>query len=148
MKSLLLLKRNLGLCLVFSGIFGSISASSLPELPPPPCQSVTRQVFNAKSTNADPWDDIGVVMNLLNIGNASWLFEPGATFQENADGTGSLTGVIYQFGYANRRLQVNINFSGRNWSGPFFNQTGVSTTGWYLYPTWSGSMTGLGDLAG
>ncbi len=148
MKNFFKHKLSLSLLLAVMGVFDFLTAGNLPELPPPPCQSVTRQVSNAKSTNADPWDDIGVVMNLLTVGSASWLFEPGAVFQENANGTATLTGVIYQFGYPNRRLQVNINMSGRNWTGPFFNQTGVPTTGWYLYPTWSGTMTGLGDLAG
>jgi hypothetical protein len=148
MKSFFKHKMSLCMLLVMILIADYVSANNIPDPPPPPCSAITRQVSNAKSNNSDPWDDIGVVMNLLNTGNASWLFEAGAVFQENANGTGSLTGVIHQFGYTNRRLQVNIQFSDRSWTGPFFNQTGVPTTGWYVYNTWTGTMTGLSDLAG
>ncbi len=120
-----------------------------------PCQPITRSVTNAKSTNSNVFDDIGVVMtNFLNDqSQAGWLFENGATFTENGDGTATLKGSIKQFGdyAAPRRFKVNVILRGQTFRTPEgspYNKTDVSTNSWYYYPTFEGELTGLDALEG
>ena len=111
--------------------------------------------MNAKSTNTNIYDDIAVAMtDLLNDGSqTAWLLEAGATFTENTDGTAHLQGTVKQFGdyTTTRRMALDLTLSGKSYSpdasGPY-NQTGVSTDGWYYYTSLSGSFTGLDALAG
>jgi hypothetical protein len=116
---------------------------------------MSRQASNAKSTNNNIWDDVAFVATKLLSDNSetSWVLEPGATFAENGDGTARLTGVFKQFGdfIPARRLQVNLLFSGQTFTPPAnapYNETGVSTAGWYYYTSVSGDMTGLDTIAG
>ncbi len=119
------------------------------------CPDTTRSLTNAKSTNANKWDDIGAVMSNLLTGpsDASWLFEAGATFQENGDGTAKVTGTLKLFGDATpaRRFDVVLNLTGRTYTTPAggaYNNTGVPTTSWYYYPNFTGMLTGKDALAG
>ena len=127
-------------------------------------QCVTRNVTNCKSNT--PNDAIGVAMvGQLNNNmsccfftdgsNGSFLFEPGATFSECADGTATLTGIIYQFGNTARRFSVRVNYVQRSCTlAPGANQEtnnlppGASTSGWYYYTLASGTLTGLDQCAG
>ena len=127
-------------------------------------QCVTRNVTNCKTNT--PNDAIGVAMvGQLNNNfsccfftdgsNGSFLFEPGATFSECANGTATLTGVIYQFGNTARRFIVNVQFTSRSCTlAPGANQEtnnlppGTPTTGWYYYVLTSGTLTGLDQTAG
>ncbi|NJN33807.1 MAG: HYR domain-containing protein, partial [Saprospiraceae bacterium] len=120
-----------------------------------PCKPITRNVTNAKSTNLNVFDDIGVVMtNFLNDqSQAGWLFEQGTTFTENGDGTATLKGSIKQFGdyAAPRRFKVNVILRGQTFRTPEgspYNKTDVSTDTWYYYPTFEGELTGLDALEG
>ena len=121
-----------------------------------PCTSpVIREATNAKSTNSNVYDDITIAMtNLLGVGTeAAWVMEPGGTFTENPDGTARFQGTVKQFGdnVPPRRMAMDIMLGGKSYSpdvsGPY-NQTGVSTAGWYYYYTLSGSLTGLDALDG
>jgi Ricin-type beta-trefoil lectin domain-like/HYR domain/Secretion system C-terminal sorting domain/Lectin C-type domain len=116
---------------------------------------VSRVASNAKSTNTNIYDDIAFVMtNLLGRGTeASWVLETGGTFVENSDKTATFKGVIKQFGdYPTpHRFQVNLTFSGQTFTAPTgspYNNTGVSSAAWYYYTGLSGTLTGLGGLAG
>ena len=119
------------------------------------CPDVTRTLTNAKSTNANKWDDIGAVMSNLLTGpsDASWLFETGAIFQENGDGTAKISGTLKLFGDATpaRRFDVVLNLTGRTYvtpAGGAYNNTGVPITTWYYYPNFTGTLTGKDALAG
>ena len=120
------------------------------------CPSVTRVVTNAKSTNSNQWDDIAAVMgNLLDQSgkDASWIFEPGASFQENGDGTATLTGTVSVFGdiAPKRSFDVVVNFTGRSFTAPAggaYNNTGVPTSNWSYYSNFTGTLTGKDRLAG
>ena len=119
------------------------------------CPNTTRILTNAKSTNANPWDDIGAVMSNLLTGpaDASWLFETGAKFQENGDGTAQIIGTLKLFGDAipARRFDVVLNLTGRTYvtpAGSVYNKTGVPTNTWYYYPNFTGTFTGKDALAG
>ncbi len=137
--------------LLFAFIFLTFSDTIMAQT----CPNVTRTVTNAKSTNSNQWDDIGMIMSNLLSGpaEASWLFETGATFQENGDGTAKLTGTMKLFGDATpaRRFDVVLNLTGRSYatpSGGAYNNTGVPTTSWYYYPQFTGTLTGKDGLAG
>lgn len=111
--------------------------------------------MNAKSTNTNLFDDIGVIMtNVLNDNSETgWLFEDGATFIENLDGTAQIKGTIKQFGdYSQiRRFEVDLTLSGQTFTPPPgspYNKTDVPTEGWYYYTSISGTFTGLDGIAG
>jgi Ricin-type beta-trefoil lectin domain-like/HYR domain/SdrD B-like domain/Secretion system C-terminal sorting domain len=119
------------------------------------CQPIERAVYNAKSTNTNLFDDIGVIMtNVLNDNSETgWLFEAGTTFTENNDGSANLKGTIKQFGdYTQvRRFTVDLTLKGQTFTPPPgspYNKTGVSTEGWYYYTSIEGTFTGLDGIAG
>lgn len=133
-----------------------IAPLSMQNFAQSPCtSSITRQATNGKSTNTNIYDDITLAMtNLLGNGTeAAWVMEAGGTFTENIDGTARFQGTVKQFGdyAAPRRMAMDITLGGKSYtpgsSGPY-NETGVSTIGWYYYYSLSGSLTGLDALAG
>ena len=145
-----------GRALLFTLVMLFLAPLSMVTFGQSPCTSpVVRQMTDAKSTNANIYDDISIAMtNLLNDGSqTAWQLESGGTFTENVDGTARMQGVIKQFGdYASpRRMAIDIILSGKTYtpdvSGPY-NQTGVPTDSWYYFTSLSGTMTGLDVLAG
>ncbi len=133
-----------------------IAPLSMQNFAQSPCtSSITRQATNGKSTNTNIYDDITLAMtNLLGNGTeAAWVMEVGGTFTENPDGTARFQGTVKQFGdyAAPRRMVMDITLGGKSYtpgSGGPYNETGVSTTGWYYYYSLTGSLTGLDELAG
>ncbi len=119
------------------------------------CQPIERAVYNAKSTNTNLFDDIGVIMTKVLNDNSEtgWLFEAGTTFTENNDGSANLKGTIKQFGdYTQvRRFAVDLTLKGQTFTPPPgspFNKTNVPTEGWYYYTSIEGTFTGLDGIAG
>jgi HYR domain/Secretion system C-terminal sorting domain len=117
------------------------------------CPGANRQIFNAKAETQ--YDAIGAALkNLLSDNtNAAWVWESGATFVENADGTARLQGILRSFQYpTTHRLQVDIAFTGRTFiapaGSPVLMNTAPNTGGWYYYQWGAASMTGLNSLAG
>lgn len=120
-----------------------------------PCLTVTRTVKNAKISTTNVWDDMAFVFGyLMRDGTASpWTLEAGGTFKETGDGKAELNATIRQFTGLTppRRLRVSLKFSGRTFKTPStggFNALRVPTSGWYYYPTISGTLTGLEALSG
>ncbi len=127
---------------------------------PPNCATVCRDVTDSKF-NLNQFGSF--IINLINepVTDQYWGFEAGAKFCDNADGTASLIGTIYQYGYdavngvskSNRKFDINVNFTNRAFTPP----TGspyldpaltVNTSNWYYYSMTSGTFTGKGALLG
>lgn len=145
-----------GRALLFTLLMLMIAPLSMQSFGQSPCTaSITRQATNGKSTNTNIYDDITLAMtNLLGDGTeAAWVMEAGGTFTENPDGTARFQGTLKQFGdYSTpRRFAMDMTLGGKSYipgaAGPY-NETGVSTAGWYYYYSLSGSLTGLDALAG
>ena len=104
-------------------------------------------------------DAIGWAMqNFFNDGStASWNFQAGAVFQENTDGTATLTGVVTQYGTGvsgipARSFTVKVNFTGKSSTTTGTPETNngcppPSTSGWFYYTLSSGTMTGVSGTA-
>ena len=104
-------------------------------------------------------DAIGWAMqNFFNDGStASWNFQPGAVFQENVDGTATLTGTVTQYGTGvagipARSFTVSVNFTGKSSTTTGTPETSngcppPSTSGWFYYTLSSGTLTGVSGTA-
>jgi hypothetical protein len=114
------------------------------------CPIVERDVTNCKSSTQ--FDAIGAVLkDFFSDGSTpTWLFESGATFKENGDGTADLTGVLAQYPLpSSRRFQISVRFINQTPTGnPVLLNTNPSTAGWYYYNWGEAKLTGLGDLEG
>jgi hypothetical protein len=117
------------------------------------CPGANRQLYNSKAQT--PNDAIGAVLKnfLTDDTNPAWLWEDGATFVENPDGTARLRGVLRSYvSPTTHRLDVDITFNTRTFTppmgSPVLMNTAPPTTGWYYYDWARGTMTGLNKLAG
>jgi hypothetical protein len=143
------MKKNV-LLLVVAFILGLILPLSIDAQS---CPGADRQLYNSKAQT--PFDAIGAVLkNFLTDGtNPAWLWEPGATFVENADGTARLRGVLKSYvSPTTHRLDIDITFNARTFTppmgSPVLMNTAPPTAGWYYYDWAKGTMTGLNKLAG
>jgi hypothetical protein len=144
------MKKNV-LLLVVAFILGLIAPLSINAQT---CPGANRQLFNSKAQTAN--DAIGAVLkNFLTDGtNPAWLWESGATFVENPDGTARLRGVLRSYvSPTTHRLDVDVTFNARSFTPPMgspvlMNTTPPTTEGWYYYEWAKGTMTGLNKLAG
>ena len=142
------MKKNV--LLLFAFLLGFVAPMSVNAQTCPPA---SRQLFNAKAETQ--YDAIGAALkNLLSDNtNAAWVWESGATFVENSDGTARLQGILRSFqNPTTHRLQVDVTFTGRTFvapaGSPVLMNTNPSTNGWYYYQWGAASMTGLNNLAG
>jgi hypothetical protein len=142
------MKKNV--LLMFAFLLGFVAPMSVNAQTCPPAN---RQLFNAKAETQ--YDAIGAALkNLLSDNtNAAWVWESGATFVENSDGTARLQGILRSFQYpTTHRLQVDVAFTGRTFvapaGSPVLMNTAPSINGWYYYQWGAASMTGLNNLAG
>jgi hypothetical protein len=142
------MKKNV--LLMFAFLLGFVAPMSVNAQTCPPAN---RQLFNAKAETQ--YDAIGAALkNLLSDNtNAAWVWESGASFVENSDGTARLQGILRSFQYpTTHHLQVDIAFTGRTFvapsGSPVLMNTAPSTNGWYYYQWGAASMTGLNNLAG
>ncbi len=140
------MKKNV--LLMFAFLLGFVAPMSVNAQTCPPAN---RQLSNAKAESQ--YDAIGAALkNLLSDNtNAAWVWESGATFVENSDGTARLQGILRSFQYpTTHRLQVDVAFTGRTFvapsGSPVLMNTNPSTNGWYYYQWGAASMTGLNKL--
>ncbi len=116
------------------------------------CPPVARTVSNAKSDT--PNDAIGVILKgFISSGGAGWLFEQGATFKENADGSADLKGILTQYPLpSNFKFEVNIHFINRMTTAPSGSPVLMNTTpntqNWVYFDWGTATMKGAGELEG
>ncbi len=116
------------------------------------CGTATRTAVDCKFGTPDA---VGWAMQqFFNDGStATWNFESGATFVENADGTACLKGVITQYGSSPARsFNVVVNFTGKSTTTTGTPETNNlcppgSTASWQYYTLSSGSLTGVAGTA-
>ncbi|MBX7241106.1 MAG: hypothetical protein K1X92_05100, partial [Bacteroidia bacterium] len=75
------------------------------------------------------------------------------TFTEYSNGTASFQGEVYNVNNTNTKWTVNVTFSGRTYSTPANSPKphmcgSPGTSDWYYYTSFSGTLTGSGNLAG
>ncbi len=123
------------------GFTGNLSAQT--------CGTATRTAVDCKFGTPDA---IGWAMQQFfsDGSTASWNFESGAVFQENADGSAVLTGTITQYGSSPKRsFAVVVNFTGKSATTTGTPETNnlcpvpSSTSSWWYYTLSSGSLTGI-----
>jgi hypothetical protein len=116
------------------------------------CPPVTRTVSNAKSDT--PNDAIGVILkDFISSGGAGWLFEQGATFTENADGSADLQGILVQYPLpSNFKFDLNVHFINRTTTAPAGSPVLLNTTpniqNWVYFDWGTATMKGMGELEG
>jgi|GEM_PF-3765419 len=131
---------------LFLAIF--ITALSSVNISAQTCGTATRTAQDCKAGTVDA---VGWAMQqFFNDGStAGWNFEPGAVFQENADGTANLTGIITQYGSSPKRsFNVVVNFTGKSKLTTGTPETNnlcpvIATSAWQYYTLSSGSLTGV-----
>jgi hypothetical protein len=112
------------------------------------CPGESRAVTDCKAgTN----DRIGAVLKdfFMDGSTATWNFEAGSTWRDNADGTATLTGVLSH--YANptdRRMTLNVTFNNRTTTPPpgspvLMNTPGISIAGWQYFDWSTATLTGV-----
>jgi hypothetical protein len=109
-------------------------------------QSICRPAIDCKfgTPNAVGW----LMQGFFSDGSkAEWNFQPGAVFQENPDGTATLTGMINQYPPGTQRsFDVKVNFAYKTYGGvsmPEVTNCGpYNTAAWSAYTLVSGTLTG------
>lgn len=114
--------------------------------------SAQQPIKNAKSANANVWDDFGILMvNLLSDKSTPvWLFDTATTTIIEGGDTALIKGRITQFGKPKRSFELEMRLSvrktTRDASNPAYGFVENTTaTNWHYYDALKGTLTGVND---